>query len=95
MEQDGLAFKNFLAIVKTDTNSAAKIPIGRFLSLMKAAYPKLANDKQTLFMATVQQKDIRNVTFAEVNRLLTTHTTGKKIAPSQLLTFIANMAAQL
>ena len=42
MEKTGLAFKNFLAILKENARNAAKIPVGQFLSLFKAAYPGLS-----------------------------------------------------
>ena len=42
MEKSGLAFKNFLAIVKENARNAAKVPIGQFLSFFKAAYPSLS-----------------------------------------------------
>jgi hypothetical protein len=41
MEKNGLAFKNFLAILKENTKTA-KIPVGSFLSYFKAAYPDLS-----------------------------------------------------
>ena len=40
MEKSGLAFKNFLTILKENTKTA-KIPVGSFLSYFKAAYPNL------------------------------------------------------
>ena len=42
MEKTGLAFKNFLAILKENARNAAKIPVGQFLSLFKAAYPGIS-----------------------------------------------------
>ena len=93
METEGLAFKNFLAIVKENTRNASKIPVGQFLSLFKAAYPTLPEVDRTVFTARVQLGDVKNVTFAEVSRLLTAYGTGKKVAPGHLLTFIANMTA--
>ena len=95
MEKDGLAFKNFLAILGENTRKVAKIPVGQFLALFKAAYPTISQTDLTLFTAKVGKGDVKNVLFKEVERLMQTYGKVTKVTPSQLLTFIANMSAQV